>query len=316
MATTTELRADRASRELQGGRADPTRDQRTSGARAPTYSTESKHYREDYGTTMDDVQYAAVEDNTKAWNASVADSTKKLATNRGILDKSATTIANARKTTTSSYTKSKKDAESQYNSGIRSISDSRAKALRANGQGFTNVHIYSNGRFEGTYKLHGSQVSSLSNSIHSYNKANDGDVDWYADGSRGGHKIDVHGYGKEWHTTLRNANSLASKNYHLANARVNNQATTATNTLKTQYNKAKTNLSNQYNKAIGTIQTGERKLGVANAEHKGAVNTFNANKTVRAESLNKIKIDYSSRLSRIKDTIMAMGQPTDNGGEV
>lgn len=68
-----------AREEPYGDRAVGGRD---TGGRTPTYNSELLHYREDYGSSMDDTQYEYLDENQEAFSASITEAEESQAADR------------------------------------------------------------------------------------------------------------------------------------------------------------------------------------------------------------------------------------------
>lgn len=160
-------------------KGDTTRLDKLQDTRAPNYRADELHYRKDYGATMDDKTYGAVEAERKDYEARVAMANKKIADTQSAVD--------------NQY----KEGQSQINaaslppSNFRSFYDNFLRTQT------TPIAIYRGNTYEGTYVMDNASASEFLQTL-----AKDGFFKVYKD-ENGRWAINNNGYGKELHDSLR-----------------------------------------------------------------------------------------------------------------
>lgn len=260
---------------------------RVEGERAPTYRTESLHYRDDYGTSMDDVQYKGMEDQRRAFNKAVSKAEGGIATAQGQLDSAYGQIDNANATLSAGY-----------NEAMGTIATAQGQVPTWEGwlaNEAASVDVYSNSGYEGTYKLAPQSVLDLSVKFNQYNASDAGvnDINWQS--TPQGISLNVGGYGAEWHNQL-GAYQAQTKSY-----------------FDLEVAKAMAGLSGQsaqaqsmYNTSLTELEGYKGSLGVRREELKAANASLQFQKDERRAQLSDIRAKYQNRLSNMRETISGM----------
>jgi len=286
-------RTQRAQRDVRSSGSqefgDAQRYSRVQGESGPSYATESRHYRKDYGTSLDDTQYQGAEDNRRQFESAMAKGRSDISRYRGQLSSARDSLSAARAQADAGYASGKSQIGSFSGGNIPTYDD------WASTQG--QVHIYSGGEYQYSFNLTSDAVHGIAGKIQDYNKNNDGDIDM-TQGDRG-INLDVHGYGAEISEDLAHAQAMTRTAFDTAVAN-------AKGTISSQKSAAYNSLNSQYSSAIGSIQEEEGRLGIAQANITAATNRLDATQKERTSTLNGIKKKYSDRLSRIKESIGAV----------
>lgn len=283
-----------ADRQYEGN----LRAERVKAQRTPTYRGEMVHYRDDYGTTMDDQQYQSSEEKRKAFenamfkaqgkvdegNAQLTSERNELNTQRGMLNTATNQVNSA------------------YKEALKRINTAKSRVPTydkwINTQSF--VDVYSGGNFEARYKLAQAAVGNFWNSVDAYNKSHKNDMD--VRGSGNGLKIDVHGYGKEMHEQLGAAQELNRKAFEVERNRALGEVQKAEQSLMSQMGVARDKL----NKYSSDIQNYQGAIDRGQALVTASQNSITAQRKERKTFLNGIRNRYAQRLNRIREAILEM----------
>ena len=216
--------AESAIRKGDTARIEKMQDQRT-----PNYRADELHYRKDYGATMDDQTYGAVENEKKDYESRVALANK--------------TIADTQSSADSQYRQGQEQINSASlpASNFKSFYDNFLKTQT------TPIAIYKGNTYEGTYVMDNASASEFLQTL-----AKDGFFKVYKD-DNGRWAINNKGYGKELHESLLGytqrlrpaVEEAYNKQYREAANALNTEKAGATDALNTMYSSANQSLTQQ-----------------------------------------------------------------------
>lgn len=253
----------------------PERAERVVGERAPTYRTEALHFREDYGTSLDDLQYQGLERGRKAFEKYVSGTKSQITSSQSKIKEGYSQISEANKGLTSAYASASSEIPT-WDNWLATESQS--------------VDVYSDGEYEGSYRLAGQGVQDMAKSFQEYNLEAPTDMDWH--NTETGIKIDVHGYGKEIHEKL-GGYQAKTKSY-----------------FDQEVSRAKSGLASQYTGGQATLEGYKGSLLIHQTLLDAQRKQLAFQENERKAKLSDIRLKYSNRLARMKETIAAM-----QGGE-
>ena len=307
MAVLEGQRLEVAERELRssGEReyADPERYKRIAGERAPSYRKTAVHMRDDYGMTMDDSQYSAIEANRIAFEKAMAEGRAEVSAYESQLAGAQTQLDEQGNLIKSEYA----DARGQIDSASMEMGHIPTWDQWKAGQG--QVHIMSDGQYQYSYNLSSDAIHSMAGKIQAYNASNENDMDMQS--AENGISIDVHGYGAEISEDLQHAQNMTKIAFDTEVAKANNQVSA----FEAQKAAAYGSLEGQYSGAMGMLGQEQGKLGIAREHVIAANNRMDFLQENRQTTLNGLRKQYSNRLSRIKDSIGAVINRKNTGDE-
>lgn len=268
------------------------RAQRVVGEREPTYRTEALHFRDDYGTSMDDTQYKGAEENRVAYEEAVIVANEGIAKAQGEVNTGYETLASERTKLDKAYA-SGSGQISGFNvdiPGLQGYND-----WRTGGKGTKTVQVYTDGQLEGTYTLSKEQVDAMQAGDES-GRVREGSGQVY---------VATEGYGKEVHDSLREAEQKNESDYNKAKADYDRQADAARAAVESQKAAARAQLESQYQGALGQLEVAKGQLMVRSEEIIGERNKLSAYEDERQANLGAIRNKYIEKLASMKQTITA-----------
>lgn len=276
MSTLSELRLQRSddSSEYTDNRSLSSRQRyaREAGARAPSFRGDALHYREDYGASMDDQTYSAMNEEKKGFET-------KISSAQGELNKSTESV------------------NKQYQEGLKKINETHASIPAYGFEGFYSnylkntaipIALYNGSSYEGTYLMDPNSASSFLSEVNKSGYYRVFKTD------KGQTAVDVRGYGKEIHEPLL---EYSNKLKPAAKEAYDKQYGIAVNDIKRAEGIEKKS-------ALNTLNTGYAGAQATLAQQQEQLN----NVIIQNKNYyTSIKDKYREKLATIKDTIFAIG---------
>lgn len=263
---------------------------RLEGERTPTYRGELLHYREDFGTSMDDSVYEDAAQQQTDFDAGVVTAQDSIDTSRGDLRSDYNTQRDNLNAAQSGVDAASFDFQEGY---IPTYSEHVASSL-SDGS-YTTVSVFDNGNLLAVHNLPVSTANDYINSV-----ASSGGNAWNDEGRLG---VDVQGYGAEIHHPLVYAEQAAIADYetqrenaYAKQGAIRDNAYSAFNTERDvanmQLGTAYETLESSYNNGTSALDASQGRLD----------DQIEANRV----ALDTVRNKYASKLANVSTTITEM----------